>query len=151
MEAQTGVVTRRRGVKFGKITERGWDTISGMAENPAAVRVYAFLGKHCDHLNALGVSVNVLALELGYNERTIRKATHWLQEKGYIAIAKQGTANVYILDPRDIWKNFDHYKHMCSFSAKVLIGKAENKMLKTRLTHMMRKRDAQGDLLDDVA
>ena len=50
---------------------------------------------------------------------------------------KIGTANAYVLDPTDLWKNHDRYKGYCAFNAKTLASKAQNAMLKQRLSHMM--------------
>ena len=125
--------------KFTQVYDRGWDTISGLAENPMALRVYTFIAKNCDHLNALVCAVDVMAEEFGCNERTIRRATKWLDDKGYIAVVKIGTANAYVLDPRDIWKNYDRYKGYCAFNARAMASKSQNKTLRQRLTHMMGK------------
>ena len=77
------------------------------------LRVYTFIAEHCDHLNALVCPVEVLAEELEVNERTIRRAVHWLEDRRHLVIAKIGTANAYILDPNDVWKNYERYKGYC--------------------------------------
>lgn len=130
--------------KFTKVYPSGWQTIRGMADNSVAVKVYSFLAEHCDHLNALVVAMDVLADELGVSVRTIQRATKFLEERGHLVILKVGTANAYILDAKDIWKNYDQYKGMAAFDARTLASKKHNKDLKRRLTHFM----GQGDLLD---
>jgi hypothetical protein len=102
-----------------------------------ALKVYTFIAEHCDHLNALVCPVEVMAEEFDCSTRTIIRATKWLDDKNYLAIVKVGTANAYVLDPMDIWKNYDQYKGYCAFSSRTLASKAQNKMLKQRLTHMM--------------
>lgn len=137
-----------KGEKFAKIFDRGWDTISGMADNATAVKVYAFIAKHCDHLNALVCPVEVLADEIGVSARTIIRATKFLEQRKHLVIVKVGTANAYVLDPRDIWKNYEKYKSMCVFTSRVMVSKEQNKTLKRRLTHYFGKPD-QPDLLSD--
>jgi hypothetical protein len=78
--------------RFAQVYPQGWQTIRSLGENPTALRVYTFIAEHCDHLNALVCPVEVLADELGVNERT-----------------------VYILDPNDVWKNYERYKGYCAF------------------------------------
>lgn len=130
--------------KFAKVFSHGWDTIAGMADNASAVKVFAFIAKHCDHLNSLVCPVEVMAEDLGVSVRTIIRATKFLEQRKHLVIIKVGTANAYVLDPADIWKNYDRFKGMAGFSSKVLASKAQNKTLKRRITLMM----GQGDLLD---
>ena len=125
--------------RFTQVYDRGWDTISNLVENPMALRVYTFVAKNCDHLNALVCSVDVIAEEIGCNERTVRRATKWLDDNGHLTIIKIGTANAYVLDPRDVWKNYDKYKGYCAFNARTLASKNQNKLLRQRLTHMMNR------------
>lgn len=130
---------------FTQVYPRGWDTIGGLAANPAALKVYAFIAKHCDHLNALVCPIEVLIEELGLSDRTVRRATKWLHDRRHLTILKVGSANAYVLDHRDIWKNYDQYKRYCAFGATTLVSKSANKAMKTRLTVMM---EGQADLFD---
>jgi len=141
-------MTDQKPQKFAKIYAAGWDTISGMADNAMAVKVFAFIAKHCDHLNALVCPIEVMADELGVSSRTITRATKFLEERKHLVIVKVGTANAYVLDPKDIWKNYDKYKGMVGFSSKVLAHKGSNIGLKRRLTHFLGQPE-QPDLLDE--
>jgi hypothetical protein len=129
--------------RFAQVYPEGWQTIRSLGENPTALRVYTFIAEHCDHLNALVCPLEVLAEELGVNERTIRRAMHWLEDRRHLVIAKVGTANAYILNPADVWKNYERYKGYCAFHANTLASKSSNRLLKARLTHML---EGQGDL-----
>lgn len=129
--------------RFTQVYTKGWQTLRVISENAMALKVYAFIAEHCDHLNALVCPVEVMAEEFGVSGRTIIRATKWLEENGHICIAKIGTANAYVLDPRDIWKNYDQYKGYCAFTSRTLASKAQNKMLKQRMTHML---EGQKDL-----
>ena len=130
--------------RFAKVYDKGWDTIANMAGNAMAVKVYSFIAKNCDHLNALVVPVEVMAEEFSVSTRTIMRATKFLEDNNHLVIVKVGTANAYILDPTDMFKNYDQYKHMVGFNARTLASKTQNKNLKARLTHFM----GQPDLFD---
>ena len=130
--------------RFAKVYDKGWDTIANMAGNAMAVKVYSFIAKHCDHLNALVCPVEVMAEEFDVSARTIMRATKYLEDNKHLVIVKVGTANAYVLDPTDLFKNYDQYKHMVGFTARTLASKTQNKTLKTRLTHYM----GQPDLFD---
>lgn len=137
-------VTKAGKRRFAKVYDKGWDTISSMAGNSIALRAYAFIAKHCDHNNALVCPLEVMAAELNCSERTVRRATKYLEANDYLLVVKVGTANAYILDHTDLWKNYDHYKHMVGFTARTLASKGQNRGLKARLTHYM----GQPDLFD---
>lgn len=144
-ETVTDQQRKTKNPPFTQVYPHGWDTIGGLASNPSALKVYAFIAKHCDHLNALVCPLEVMAEELEISERTIRRATKWLHDKKHLSIVKVGAVNAYVLDHRDIWKNYDEYKRYCAFGANTLISKAQNKHLKTRVTMMM---EGQRDLFD---
>lgn len=131
--------------RFTKVYDKGWDTIASLAENAMAVRVYAFLAKHAGHDNAVVCPIEVLAEELNCHPRTIMRATKWLEQQRRLVIVKVGTANAYVLDPTDLWKTYEDHKRFCSFGARTLASKAQNKTLKKRLTHML---EGQPDLFD---
>ena len=63
--------TPQRHNRFAKVYDKGWDTIANMAGNAMAIKVYSFLAKHCDHLNALVCPLEVIADEFKCNEKTI--------------------------------------------------------------------------------
>src|SRR3954465_88258 len=88
--------------RFAKVYDKGWDTLAVMAGNAMAIRVYAFIAKHCDHLNALVCPVEVMAEELGVSERTVRRATKFLEDNKHLVVVKVGTANAYVLDATDL-------------------------------------------------
>lgn len=127
--------------KFAQVYERGWNTIDQISENRTALRVWVFIAKNCDHLNALVCSVELMAEELELSTRTIIRATKWLEKHNHLVIMKIGTANAYHLDHHDLWKNYERYKGYCGFHANTLVSKKQNKTLKRRLTHMQGQQD----------
>lgn len=136
--------TPQRHNRFAKVYDKGWDTIANMAGNAMAIKVYSFLAKHCDHLNAIVCPLEVITDEFKCNEKTIRRAVKFLEDNRHIVVVKVGTANAYVLDPTDLFKNYDQYRGMVQFNAKTLASKKQNKGLKRRLTHFI----GQGDLFN---
>jgi hypothetical protein len=103
--------------------------------------LWVFLARHCGHDNALACSIELLAEELGCSERSIMRATKYLEENGALVIAKMGTANVYILNDSEIWKTYEDHKRFCGFRANTLLSHKQNPNLKKRLTHMLGQPD----------
>ena len=136
--------TPQRHNRFAKVYDRGWDTIASLAGNAMAIKVYTFLAKHCDHLNALVCPVEEMMEEFRCSKSTVLRATIYLEENNHLVIVKVGTANAYVLDPTDLFKNYDQYRGMVQFNATTLASKKQNRGLKRRLTHFM----GQGDLFD---
>jgi hypothetical protein len=126
-----------RGPRFTKVYPKGWDALAGLVDNRAAAKLYVFLADHCGHDNALVCTLDVIAEELGVNERTVRRAVRDLEERGHIVVAKVGTANAYILNPAEVWKTYEDHKRFCGFRTRTLVSKKHNPDLKRRLTHMV--------------
>lgn len=122
--------------RFTKVYPRGWHALAGLAENPAA-RLFVFLADHCGHDNALVCTYDVLAESLDLHERTIRRAVRDLEKRKHVVVGKVGTANIYILNPQEVWKTTEEHKHFCAFSTRTLISKKTNPDFKKRLTHKL--------------
>ena len=104
--------------RFTQVFPKGWHTIRAIGENPLALKLYTFFAEHCDYLNALVCPIDILAEEFQVHERTVRRAVKWLEERQHIVVVKVGTANAYVLDPTDLWKNLDQYKGYCASRAR---------------------------------
>src|SRR4051812_28206630 len=74
--------------RFTQVYTKGWDTIRDIGENQMALKVFTFIAKHCDHLNALVCPIEVMAEEFGVSGRTIMRATKWLEERRHIVVVK---------------------------------------------------------------
>ncbi|MBB4014997.1 hypothetical protein GGR16_000003 [Chelatococcus caeni] len=123
---------------FTKVYKPGWNRIKGLLEgDPTAARVWVFLVENAGHDNVLACSMAILEEELGLHRKTIYKKVKYLSEQGALAIAKMGTANVYILNPHETWKASEEFKNYHAITARALIGKAENKGFRKRLTHIV--------------
>lgn len=129
-----------KGPRFTKVYDRGWERIGQLVTlkgGPTAAKLWVFLARNCGHDNALACSVDLLAEEIGCSERSIIRATKYLEESGALVIAKMGTANVYILNDAEVWKTYEEHHHFCGFRAKTLLSNKQNANLKRRITHMV--------------
>lgn len=123
---------------FTKVYKPGWNRIKRLLEgDPTAARVWVFLVENAGHDNVLACSMAILEEELGLHRKTIYKKVKYLSEQGALAVAKMGTANVYILNPHETWKASEEFKNYHAITARALIGKNENKGFRKRLTHIV--------------
>lgn len=127
---------KRRGPRFTKVYEKGWDALAGLVDNRPAAKLYVFLSKNCGHDNAVVCTYETLSEELELHERTIRRAVRDLEKNKHIVVLKLGTANVYVLNPEEIWKTYEDHKRFCGFRARTLVSKRHNPDMKRRLTVM---------------
>lgn len=139
--AETGGPSKPQTPLFTKVYTRGWKALAGLIDNRAAAKLYVFLAERCAHDNALVCTLDVIAENLGVHERTVRRAARDLEAAGHVVIAKVGTANVYILNPAELWKTADDHKDSCGFRTRTLVSKRHNPDIKRRLTHMMARSD----------
>jgi hypothetical protein len=138
-------MTKGKRPTFSKVYRpRGWDSIRQMADNPLALKLYSFLCTHCDHLNAVCASIDLLAEELGCHERSIRRAVRWLEDNNHLTVVKIGTANCYVINPEEVLHNLDKYKGYVTMSSKALAKK--DATLRKRLTYLVQ---GQKDLFDE--
>ena len=94
--------------------------------------------------------LTTLAEALGIGERTVRHVAS-LEKLGAIVVLKVGTANVYCLNPAEVWKSFANSKPYAAFTTKTLVGKTENPYVKRRLATLLNgKMPEQGDLFSDA-
>lgn len=125
--------------RFTKLYAPGLDRMARFLapDGPGRVagRLWLWLVEHSDHHNAVVVSAELLAKELGVSVRTIFTAVKALDKDGALAVAKIGTTNAYILNPAEVFKSAEDHKRFCGFSARAIVGFAENEGLRARLTH----------------
>ena len=132
-----------KGPKFTKVYEKGMAALESMAAcNTNTARVWLFIVRYCGHDNALVCNIETIAEELAIGKRTVSRALASLQTDGHLRIAKIGTANVYVLDPTEVWKTYEEHKHFCSFGARTLVSKKQNKDFLRRITHKLPELEA---------
>lgn len=103
------------------------DNVTELAfENPTAFRLLMFLIKTMDYTNALCVSNVALQEVLGLSKPTICRAIKHLKDNGWVTVLKQGTSNVYIINPDVAWTAYENQKQYCKFNASVFLAGSEN-------------------------
>lgn len=121
---------------FTKVYPAGWQRMRRLVRlkgGPTVTALWMLLAEHCDRQNAIVVSQETLAEELGVHRISVWRAIEFLKNTGVIAVLKMGSANVYVLDPDLVWKDAEQHKRFCAFGAKVLAGFTENDGLKAKL------------------
>lgn len=103
------------------------DNIATLAgENYSAYKLLMLLCKHMDGTNALCVSMIALTEIMELSRQSVSKAVKYLKENGWICVLKNGTSNVYIVNPEVAWTSYGNQKQYCKFQANVLLSSSEN-------------------------
>lgn len=116
----------------------GWDRLDRLIQqDPQTARLYAFIAREMGPDATLAASRTTLAEALGVSERTVSRYVKALEDMGAIVVLKMGTANVYALNPAEVWKSFDNAKPWAAFNTRTLVSKTENPFIKRRLTTLL--------------
>lgn len=137
---------RRENAGFTQVYEAGWKRLQELLRaEPALARLYAFLAENMGPDGTICASRATLAEALEISEKTVSRHAKSLVDKGAIVILKVGTANVYCLDPKEVWKSFDNAKPYAAFNTKTLVSKAENPFIKKRLAVLLNGQQEEQD------
>lgn len=93
--------------------------------NPNAYRILLFLFDHMDKYNAVICSYQVFQESLEISRATASRAIKLLKNKGFIAIMKSGTSNVYIANPDLVWNSWGNNMQYCEFPTNVILSASE--------------------------
>lgn len=107
-----------------------------MRKDSVAAELFMFFTQWMDRGNCVSCSQKLLQEVLGRSRTTIYKAINHLKESGLLMVAKQGTANVYILNPQVVWSTWNTNKKYCEFEGTILISKEENREIDDKLKSM---------------
>lgn len=105
--------------------EHSKDLIWLVSENPTAYRILLFLLDHMDKYNAVMCSYFVIQEALGMSRATTFRAIKVLKERGFIAVYKSGSSNVYVVNNDLAWNSWGNNVKYCEFPANVIISAAE--------------------------
>lgn len=94
-------------------------------KHPKAHALLLFLVDQMDNYNAVICSMQVLQEVLGVSRQTISASIKVLKEKGYIAVLKSGTSNVYAINDNVYWKSWGNNKKYSKFPANVVLSLEE--------------------------
>lgn len=147
MQAQSADAATGKGPRFVKVYDAGWERIRSLMQmkgGPTVGRLWLWLQEHAGHDNAVVVPVELLARELDVDRRSVSRAAATLQAGGALVIAKLGNSNVYIINPQETFRSYEEHKRFCGFQARAIVGFAENKGLRARLTHFAQQQSLPG-------
>lgn len=118
---------RKVNVGFTQIYHAWWKIQRDLIdEYPMALKVFTWLVETADKRNALVVSYPAMAVAIGKDKRTIRRAIEYLVEHKLVTILKTGNMNCYHLNSQLVWKDTADLKDKYSkFSAEVFIVASE--------------------------
>lgn len=92
---------------------------------PKAHAILYFLVDQMDNYNAVLCSATVLTELLGVSRQTVSTSIKLLKEKGFIAVYKSGTSNVYTVNDEVFWKSWGNNRQYSKFPANVVLSKSE--------------------------
>ena len=95
-------------------------------KNPTALTILLFLIRNMDGLNAIGVSTTAIGSLTGYSRQTVSKSIKYLKENGWIEIFKQGTSNIYVINPDVVWTSYAEQKAYCNMKSSLLLSSDDN-------------------------
>ena len=105
-------------------------SVSKMARNAAAMRIFLFLTQYMDGLNAVVASYKTMEEALDLSKPTITRGIKYLTDNHFIYVMKSGTSNVYTVNPDIVWKSYGRNKQYCQFPATVILSKSEQSEVK---------------------
>ena len=92
---------------------------------PTAHAVLYFLIDQMDNYNAVMCSHTVIMEVLGVSRQTVSKAITVLKDRGFIAVYKSGTSNVYTINDNVFWKSWGKNRKYCKFPANIVLAESE--------------------------
>jgi hypothetical protein len=96
--------------------------------HPRAQALLFFLVDQMDYYNAVMCSYKVLEEVFGISTDTVRRTIKVLKERGFIAVLKSGTSNVYVVNDKVFWKSWGKNKQYSKFPANVILSLSEQEM-----------------------
>ena len=151
-DAEKKQTARRQNDGFTQVYPAGWQRLQALLiDRPELARVYAFFAEQMGPDGTIAASRRTMAEIFNVSEKTITRHTKALEEMGAIIILKIGNANVYCLDPKEVWKSYDNAKPYAAFNTRTLVGKSENPFVKRRLATLLNGQlPKQKDWLDGI-
>ena len=120
-QAQKSTYTRWTQFNNEHTKELMWLAIN----EPRANALLFFLVDQMDSYNAVMCSYKVIEEVLGISTPTVTRAIKVLKEKGFIAVLKSGTSNVYAVNDKIYWKSWSNNRKYSKFPANVILALSE--------------------------
>lgn len=111
-----------------------------MSQSPIAYRIFKFLMNNMDEYNAVICSQTVLQETFEVSRATVARAVKLLKEKGYIAVFKSGTSNVYAVNDKVAWNSWGTNYAYSKFPANIILSISEQEeSIQTKLKNLRHK------------
>lgn len=111
-----------------------------MAKSPIAYRIFKFLINNMDGYNAVICSYQVLQETFEVSKPTITRAIKLLKDKGYVAVLKSGTSNVYAINHQIAWSSWGTNYPYSKFPANIILSISEQEeSVKTQIKAIKHK------------
>lgn len=118
-------------------------------EDAQALKILLFLCRNMDSRNALCITMGLISEMTGMCRQTVSKKLKFLEDNGWICVAKLGKANVYIVNPEVVWTAYADDKTYCKFEATVMLDPKDNWEFKSKDKTSIRHIDR--DILQKIA
>jgi DNA-binding transcriptional ArsR family regulator len=112
-----------------------------MAKSPIAYRIFKFLINGMDGYNAVVCSYKVLQENFEISQVTVARSIKLLKEKGYIAVFKSGTSNVYTLNDKIVWNSWGTNYAYSKFPANIILSISEQEEATKRKIKMIKHKE----------
>lgn len=99
--------------------------IKAAQESPTALQILLFFIENMNRMNAIVCSYKVLEENLDLSQATVARGIRYLKDKGFIAIYKTGSSNVYVVNCDLVWTSYANKIKYCKFPAMVFLSAAE--------------------------
>lgn len=96
-----------------------------LAKSPIAYRIFKFLINNMDEYNAVICSYKVLQETFDISKITVSRSVKILKERGYVAVFKSGTSNVYAVNDRIAWNSWGTNYQYSKFPANIILSLSE--------------------------
>jgi DNA-binding transcriptional regulator YhcF (GntR family) len=94
-------------------------------ENGMAARIFMWLVQHMDKRNALVISQQTLAEQMGIHRNSVSSAIKYLREIKAMDIVNTGNSKVFAINAQIMWQSGASKKKFAWFDAKVFVSESE--------------------------
>ena len=100
--------------------------------DPLALAIWLWIVERMGYDNALVCSMQPLVDDFQKTRQTISKKISFLRKRGYLAVAKTGTTNVYMINAEIVWASSASRRRKAEFRANVVLAESEQTLQKNR-------------------
>lgn len=122
------------------LSKEAKDAFSWLFTHSGFSSVFFFFMAHCDFLNEVKIPQTKISKDLNLSPIRLKQNIKILAENGFIFVYKEGRENVYILNPKLVWKSWRKNIENCRFPGEIkLLSPEHNKSILERLKEEKKK------------